>query len=242
MPQIEVTFDIDANGIVNVSAKDKASGKQQQIRIQSSGGLSDKDIDRMVREAEQFAAADRDRKAKVESKNEADSTIYNTEKTLMEHKDKVPQADQDAIKVRERASPLPWEPAATARRRRRRRGSRDWACTRTIERIFLVSERRRHEAKHCVRIRSARSRSAGVASSATRAYARRACARRDSPTRRDSLSLSALCSRSLAVCECVPVSVSRCRRTLRLSRRRWPTMQSRLTPSKRRWRLSRSRR
>jgi L1 cell adhesion molecule like protein len=242
MPQIEVTFDIDANGIVNVSAKDKASGKQQQIRIQSSGGLSDKDIDRMVREAEQFAAADRDRKAKVESKNEADSTIYNTEKTLMEHKDKVPQADQDAIKVRERASPLPWEPAATARRRRRRRGSRDWACTRTIERIFLVSERRRHEAKHCVRIRSARSRSAGVASSATRAYARRACARRDSPTRRDSLSLSALCSRSLAVCECVPVSVWRCRRTLRLSRRRWPTMQSRLTHSKRRWRLSRSRR
>ncbi|KOO28834.1 hypothetical protein Ctob_014373 [Chrysochromulina tobinii] len=99
MPQIEVTFDIDANGIVNVSAKDKASGKQQQIRIQSSGGLSDKDIDRMVREAEQFAAADRDRKAKVESKNEADSTIYNTEKTLMEHKDKVPQADQDAIKA-----------------------------------------------------------------------------------------------------------------------------------------------
>merc|ERR1711985_209495 len=71
MPQIEVTFDIDANGIVNVSAKDKASGKQQQIRIQSSGGLSDDDIDRMVKEAEQFASADADRKAKVEARNTA---------------------------------------------------------------------------------------------------------------------------------------------------------------------------
>ncbi|KAL1527522.1 hypothetical protein AB1Y20_008912 [Prymnesium parvum] len=99
MPQIEVTFDIDANGIVNVSAKDKASGKQQQIRIQSSGGLSDSDIERMVQEAEQFAAADQERKAKVETLNEADSTVYNTEKQLMEHKDKVPQEDQDAIKA-----------------------------------------------------------------------------------------------------------------------------------------------
>merc|ERR1711966_444457 len=97
MPQIEVTFDIDANGIVNVSAKDKASGKQQQIRIQSSGGLSDDDIDRMVKEAEQFASADADKKMKVETINEADSTVYQTEKTLMEHKDKVPQEDQDAI-------------------------------------------------------------------------------------------------------------------------------------------------
>ena len=97
MPQIEVTFDIDANGIVNVSAKEKASGKQQQIRIQSSGGLSDADIDRMVKEAEQFASADSERKAKVETRNEADTTIYQTEKTLLEHKDKVPQEDQDAI-------------------------------------------------------------------------------------------------------------------------------------------------
>merc|ERR1712216_667417 len=95
MPQIEVTFDIDANGIVNVSAKDKASGKQQQIRIQSSGGLSDDEVERMVKEAEQFASADADRKAKVEIKNEADSTVYQTEKTLFEHKDKVPQEDQD---------------------------------------------------------------------------------------------------------------------------------------------------
>ena len=99
MPQIEVTFDIDANGIVNVSAKDKASGKQQQIKIQSSGGLSDSDIERMVQEAEQFASSDKDRKAKVEAKNEADSTVYTTEKTLFEHKDKVPQEDQDQIKA-----------------------------------------------------------------------------------------------------------------------------------------------
>jgi len=99
MPQIEVTFDIDANGIVNVSAKDKASGKTQQIRIQSSGGLSDSDIERMVKEAEQFASADADKKAKVEAQNEADSTVYNTEKTLHEHKDKVPQEDQDIIKA-----------------------------------------------------------------------------------------------------------------------------------------------
>merc|ERR1711966_329304 len=99
MPQIEGTFDIDANGIVNVSAKDKASGKTQQIRIQSSGGLSDSDIEKMVKEAEQFASADQDRKAKVEVQNEADSTVYQTEKTLMEHKEKVPQEDQDAIKA-----------------------------------------------------------------------------------------------------------------------------------------------
>jgi len=97
MPQIEVTFDIDANGIVNVSAKDKASGKQQNIRIQGSGGLSDADIERMVQEAESMAAADGEKKAAVEARNEADTTIYNTEKTLMEHKAKVPQEDQDVI-------------------------------------------------------------------------------------------------------------------------------------------------
>merc|ERR1719265_29768 len=97
MPQIEVTFDIDANGIVNVSAKDKASGKQQNIRIQGSGGLSEADIERMVQEAESMAAADGEKKAAVEARNEADTTIYNTEKTLMEHKAKVPQEDQDVI-------------------------------------------------------------------------------------------------------------------------------------------------
>merc|ERR1719191_483754 len=99
MPQIEVTFDIDANGIVNVSAKDKASGKTQQIKIQSSGGLSDADIERMVKEAESMASADQEKKAKVETKNEADSAVYTTEKQLMEHKAAVPQEDQDAIKA-----------------------------------------------------------------------------------------------------------------------------------------------
>merc|ERR1712207_45510 len=98
MPQIEVTFDIDANGIVNVSAKDKASGKQQQIRIQSSGGLSDSDIEKMVKEAEMFAGADAEKKAVVEARNEADSLVYQTEKTLSEHKEKVPQEDQDKIR------------------------------------------------------------------------------------------------------------------------------------------------
>jgi len=99
MPQIEVTFDIDANGIVNVSAKEKASGKQQQIRIQSSGGLSDSDIEQMVKDAEMFAGADAEKKAMVEARNEADSVVYQTEKTLVEHKDKVPQEDQDLIKA-----------------------------------------------------------------------------------------------------------------------------------------------
>merc|ERR1712151_928435 len=89
MPQIEVTFDIDANGIVNVSAKDKASGKSQQIKIQASGGLSDAEIENMVREAEANAGADAEKKAVVEARNEADSLVYNTEKTLVEHKDKV---------------------------------------------------------------------------------------------------------------------------------------------------------
>merc|ERR1712087_671044 len=99
MPQIEVTFDIDANGIVNVSAKDKASGQSQQIKIQSSGGLSDADIDNMVKDAEMHAGADAEKKAVVEARNEADSLVYQTEKTLMEHKDKVPQEDQDTIKA-----------------------------------------------------------------------------------------------------------------------------------------------
>merc|ERR1711948_85366 len=99
MPQIEVTFDIDANGIVNVSAKDKASGKSQQIKIQSSGGLSDAEIENMVREAEANAGSDAEKKAVVEARNEADSLVYNTEKTLMEHKAKVPQEDQDTIQA-----------------------------------------------------------------------------------------------------------------------------------------------
>jgi molecular chaperone DnaK len=89
VPQIEVTFDIDANGIVNVSAKDKGTGKEQQIRIQASGGLSDSDIEKMVREAEQFADEDKKRRGAAETKNNAESLIHSTEKQLAEHGDKV---------------------------------------------------------------------------------------------------------------------------------------------------------
>ena len=89
VPQIEVTFDIDANGIVNVSAKDKGTGKEQQIRIQASGGLSDADIDKMVKDAEQFAEEDKKRRAGAEAKNQAESLIHSTEGQLKEHGDKV---------------------------------------------------------------------------------------------------------------------------------------------------------
>ena len=97
MPQIEVTFDIDANGIVQVSAKDKATGKEQQIRIQASGGLSEVDIDRMVKDAEAHADEDKRRRELVEAKNNADALIHTTERTLNESGDKVPQADRDAV-------------------------------------------------------------------------------------------------------------------------------------------------
>jgi molecular chaperone DnaK len=97
MPQIEVTFDIDANGIVNVSAKDKATSKEQQIRIQASGGLSDADIQRMVKDAEAHAAEDKKRKAVVEARNHADASIHETEKQLKEHGDKVGAAEKQAI-------------------------------------------------------------------------------------------------------------------------------------------------
>ena len=89
VPQIEVTFDIDANGIVNVSAKDKGTGKEQQIKIQASGGLSDADIDQMVRDAEQFAEEDKKRRAEAEAKNNADSLVHATERQLEENGDKI---------------------------------------------------------------------------------------------------------------------------------------------------------
>lgn len=89
VPQIEVTFDIDANGIVNVSAKDKGTGKEQQIRIQASGGLSDSDIEQMVKDAERFAEEDKKRRAAAEAKNNAESLIHTTERQLAEHGDKV---------------------------------------------------------------------------------------------------------------------------------------------------------
>ena len=99
MPQIEVTFDIDANGIVNVSAKDKATGKEQQIRIQASGGLSDDDIEQMVQEAEANAEADKERREGVEVRNTADALVHAAEKNLVEHGDKVPDEDKTAIET-----------------------------------------------------------------------------------------------------------------------------------------------
>jgi molecular chaperone DnaK len=97
MPQIEVTFDIDANGIVNVSAKDKATGKEQQIRIQASGGLSEADIQKMVKDAEANAAEDKKRREAVDAKNHADSLVHSTEKALAEHGSKIPESDRRAI-------------------------------------------------------------------------------------------------------------------------------------------------
>ena len=92
VPQIEVTFDIDANGLVSVNAKDKGTGKEQQIKIQASGGLSDADIDQMVRDAEAFAEDDKKRRAAAEAKNNAESLIHTTERQLVEHADKVDEA------------------------------------------------------------------------------------------------------------------------------------------------------
>lgn len=99
VPQIEVTFDIDANGIVNVSAKDKATGKEQTIRIQASGGLSDADIDRMVKDAEAHAAEDKKRRELVEARNQADGLIHTTERTLSENGDKLPGAEKSAAEA-----------------------------------------------------------------------------------------------------------------------------------------------
>ena len=97
VPQIEVTFDIDANGIVQVSAKDKATGKEQQIRIQASGGLSDEDIDKMVRDAEDNADTDKKRREAVEAKNQAESLIHQTETSLKELGDKLPEEEKTKV-------------------------------------------------------------------------------------------------------------------------------------------------
>ena len=99
MPQIEVTFDIDANGIVSVSAKDKGTGKEQKITIQASGGLSDDEIDAMVKEAEENAESDKERKELVEAKNQAESLIHSTEKSIEEHSDKVDPTTIEAIEL-----------------------------------------------------------------------------------------------------------------------------------------------
>ncbi len=99
VPQIEVTFDIDANGIVNVSAKDKATNKEQQIRIQASGGLTEAEIEKMVKDAEANAADDKKRKEVVEAKNQAESLIHSTEKTMKDAGDKVPESDKSTIQA-----------------------------------------------------------------------------------------------------------------------------------------------
>jgi molecular chaperone DnaK len=97
MPQIEVTFDIDANGIVSVSAKDKATSKEQKMQIQPSGGLSEADIQRMVKEAEEHASDDKGRRELAEAKNQAEALVHGTEKQLAENGDKVPASDKQAI-------------------------------------------------------------------------------------------------------------------------------------------------
>ena len=97
MPQIDVTFDIDANGIVNVSAKDKATGKEQQIRIEASGGLSDEDIQDMVKNAEEHATDDKERRELVEARNTADGLVHSAEKSLAEFGDKVPESEKEQI-------------------------------------------------------------------------------------------------------------------------------------------------
>ncbi|MBV9548596.1 MAG: Hsp70 family protein, partial [Alphaproteobacteria bacterium] len=99
VPQIEVTFDIDANGIVSVTAKDKATGKEQQIRIQASGGLSEADIQKMVKDAEANKAEDEKRKALVEARNQGDALVHSTEKALGEHGDKVGADEKSAIET-----------------------------------------------------------------------------------------------------------------------------------------------
>jgi molecular chaperone DnaK len=97
VPQIEVAFDIDANGIVNVSAKDKGTGKEHQIRIQASGGLSDADIEKMVKDAEANAESDKKRRGLVEARNQAEALLHSSEKSLKDYGDKVTEEDRKAI-------------------------------------------------------------------------------------------------------------------------------------------------
>jgi molecular chaperone DnaK len=129
VPQVEVTFDIDANGIVSVSAKDKATNKEQQIRIQASGGLSDADIKRMVQEAESNAASDKERRAFVEARNQAEGLIHQTEKTIAEGGDKIAAQDRGEAE------------AAIAAARSAMEGSDAAALTAASERLTQVSMR-----------------------------------------------------------------------------------------------------
>ena len=99
VPQIEVTFDIDANGIVNVSAKDKGTGKEQKIQIQASGGLTDEEIERMVKDAEANKEADKKKREEIDAKNSADSLVASTEQSLKEHGDKISAEDKKTIET-----------------------------------------------------------------------------------------------------------------------------------------------
>ncbi len=99
VPQVEVTFDIDANGIVNVSAKDKGTGKEQKIQIQASGGLSEDEINKMVKEAEANKDSDKKKREGVDARNQADTLLHSTEKNLKEHGSKVSEADKKAIET-----------------------------------------------------------------------------------------------------------------------------------------------
>jgi len=99
VPQIEVTFDIDANGIVNVAATDKATGKEQSIRIQASGGLTDADINRMVKEAESHAEEDKQRRELVEIRNQGEALVHSTERMLKDYGDKVPAGDKNVVEA-----------------------------------------------------------------------------------------------------------------------------------------------
>jgi molecular chaperone DnaK len=99
VPQIEVTFDIDANGIVNVEARDKATGRRQAITITASSGLNEEEIQRMVKEAEAYAEEDRKRRERVEARNALDNLIYSVEKTLREHRDKLSSEDVSSIEA-----------------------------------------------------------------------------------------------------------------------------------------------
>ena len=97
VPQIEVTFDIDANGIVNVSAKDKGTGKEQAISIKADGGLSDEEVENMVKDAEENAESDKKRREEIDAKNNAEALVNSTEKSLSEHGDKISQDEKKAI-------------------------------------------------------------------------------------------------------------------------------------------------
>ena len=99
VPQIEVTFDIDANGIVNVSAKDKGTGKEQKIQIQASGGLSDEEINKMVKDAEANKESDKKKRESVDSRNQAETIIHSTEKNLKEHGSKINEAEKKVIET-----------------------------------------------------------------------------------------------------------------------------------------------